>query len=110
MRQLRIERDELREKMERGDDFTLVEVLGEDDYEDYHLPDAINVPEGDDFEDRIVEAVPDMAETVVVYCKDEDCGASPSAARKMADLGYQRVFDYGPGKEDWKAADLPIEP
>jgi rhodanese-related sulfurtransferase len=46
---------------------------------------------------------------VIVYCHDEDCDASPKAARRMDALGYQRVYDYEAGKVDWKQAGLPVE-
>jgi hypothetical protein len=44
-----------------------------------------------------------------VYCYDTDCDASPKAARRMEDLGYQTVYDYEAGKVDWKEAGLPVE-
>ncbi|MEP7225013.1 MAG: CBS domain-containing protein [Actinomycetota bacterium] len=34
---------------------------------------------------------------------------SPRAAWRLASLGFERVFDYVPGKADWSAAGLPLE-
>jgi rhodanese-related sulfurtransferase len=36
-----------------------------------------------------------------VYCSDENCSASPTAAKKLERLGYRRVRDYEKGKADW---------
>ena len=38
-----------------------------------------------------------------------DCPASPKAGQRMEELGYQNVFDYEAGKQDWQEAGLPIE-
>lgn len=88
---------------------TLVEVLDEAEFENFHLPGALNVPIGRDFKQEIRETVPDLHEPVVVYCRDEDCDASSRAARAMEDLGYDRVYDYDAGKTDWKDAGLRVE-
>lgn len=104
-----IERDELKQMIDSDLDVKVVEVLGPESYDQFHLPGAINVPVGKDFEERIQQAVPDKSKPVVVYCKDTDCEASPSAAHAMDRLGYEEVYDYEAGKEDWKAAGLPVE-
>jgi rhodanese-related sulfurtransferase len=62
-----ISRDDLREKIERKDDFRLVETLAPASYEHAHLPGAINIPP-----DRIAELapqlLPDRSAEIVVYC------------------------------------------
>ncbi len=97
-----IDRRELQQKMRENPRLPVVEVLQPPEFEKYHLPNAINVPLGKDFDDRIQRAVPDKSTPVVVYCADLECDASPTAAKKMERLGYERVFDYADGKADWK--------
>jgi rhodanese-related sulfurtransferase len=62
-----ISRDELKRKLDRGDDFRLVETLGEEKYRHSHLPGAVNLPP-----DRIAELAPDVlpdkSAEIVVYC------------------------------------------
>jgi rhodanese-related sulfurtransferase len=103
-----IDRQQLQRMMDEGA-VTVVEVLGRDQYDDFHLPGAVNVPLGDDFGEAIQAAVPNKHEPVVVYCWDEDCDASPKAAKRMEQLGYDRVYDYVAGKADWRAAGKPID-
>lgn len=104
-----ISRDELRAMMDRGDDFALVEVLARANYRKFHLPGAINVPLAEDFDEEIQKAIPDKSKPIVVYCSDIECSASPTAAKKLDELGYQKVYDYAEGKLDWKEASLPVE-
>lgn len=62
-----ITREELQEKLERGDEFELVEVMPEEDYRKSHLPGAKHLPP-----DRVRETAPDLIPDrdveVVVYC------------------------------------------
>jgi rhodanese-related sulfurtransferase len=103
-----IDRQQLQRMIDEGA-VTVVEVLSKDQYADFHLPGAINVPLGGDFMEAIQAAVPDKHVPVVVYCWDEDCDASPKAAKRMEQLGYDRVYDYVAGKADWRAAGKPTE-
>ena len=105
----RIDRDELKTMMDEGKDFTLVDVLPTSSFEDYHLPGAINVPVGADNFDERIQAVAPKDGTVVVYCFDSDCDASPKAAKRMDALGFEDVRDYEAGKEDWREAGLRVE-
>lgn len=105
----KISRTELQDKLERNRELSLVEVLGSEEYDDFHLPRALNVPLGEDFETTVQQALPDKDAEIVVYCWDENCEASSKAARKMDELGYSRVYDYEAGKKDWKEAGLPTE-
>jgi len=104
----KIDREQLKQMMDQ-DAVIVVDVLGAEAYDSFHLPGAINVPVGDDFEEQIREAVPDQHQPVAVYCLDEACNASPTAARRMESLGYDRVYDYAAGKLDWRQAGLPVE-
>jgi rhodanese-related sulfurtransferase len=103
-----IHRDELESMIDRQQEFALVEVLSPAEFKEAHLPTARNVPLGPRFAERIQAEIPDKEATVVVYCKDKDCQASPQAANQMEELGYHNVYDYEEGKKDWHDAGLPM--
>jgi rhodanese-related sulfurtransferase len=65
-----ISRDELREKIERGDSFFLFEVLPEMYYRKHHLPGALHVAPTD-IEATITRIVPDRNAEIVLYCWDD---------------------------------------
>lgn len=102
-----IDRGQLRKLMEDSP-VTVVEVLSEDKYNQFHLPGAINVPLAPGFSEAI-QAVVGKGDPVVVYCYDADCDASPKAAARMEELGFRRVYDYAAGKTDWRKAGLPVQ-
>jgi rhodanese-related sulfurtransferase len=62
-----ITRNELKDKIERRDEFKLVETLLEQTYHHAHLPGAINMPP--DQVSRLAPALlPDKKAEIVVYC------------------------------------------
>ena len=86
---------------------TLVEALGSGYYADAHLPGAINIPP--DQVDRLArELLPDVAAEVVVYASATSENAR-IVARRLRQLGYERIAVYAGGKEDWVEQGLPVE-
>lgn len=104
----KISRDELKAKLDGGEDIIIVETLGPKDYEEAHLPGAINIPhsEVDELAPRLL---PDKSAQIVVYCSNKACQASPQTARWLDALGYENVYDYEEGKQDWIESGLPTE-
>jgi len=62
-----ISREELRDKIDRGDDFVLVETLPAMAYHSAHLPGAINLPP-DEVSKRAYQVLPNKDADIVVYC------------------------------------------
>lgn len=95
-----ISRDALKEKLDRGDDFTLVNVLAAEQFEQAHIPGSINIPL-----DELGEEAPDRFDEddeIVVYCASHSCQASPKAAKKLESMGFTNVTDYEGGVADWQ--------
>jgi rhodanese-related sulfurtransferase len=102
-----ISRKELKAKMDRGEDFFLVEALSRQHYEMSHLPGAINLPY--EFVDDADKVLPDKRAEIVIYCMNEECEASREEAHELEEMGYQNVLHYAGGKEGWIKAGLPVE-
>jgi rhodanese-related sulfurtransferase len=62
-----INREELQSKLDRGDDFFLVETLSEERYRHTHLPGAVNLPP-DSIRETASDLLPDKDADIVVYC------------------------------------------
>lgn len=99
-----ISREELKEKLDRGDDFKLVMTLSEWAFEAQHIPGSINVTKPGD----IIENLgPD--DDIVVYCSNESCIASQVAYKILAGNGYKRIWRYAGGLVDWESAGYPLD-
>ncbi|MFC3578027.1 rhodanese-like domain-containing protein [Streptomyces yaanensis] len=102
-----ITRDEVQKKIDNGG-VTLVEALPASYYEEAHLPGAVNLPH-DQVDGLAPELLPDKQAEIIVYCANSPCPNSGIAARRLTELGYENVYDYDDGKQDWIAAGLPTE-
>lgn len=101
--------DELLEKLERGDDFVLVDALAPMIYAHSHLPTAINLPPSGIDAIRCAKRIPDPGTEIVVYCANPECDDSVVTAQRLQDLGYTNVRHYAGGKDEWRARGLPLE-
>jgi rhodanese-related sulfurtransferase len=99
-----IGREELKEKLERGDDFKLVMVLGEWEYRAKRISGSLRVSTPEEG----LEAL-DPDEEVVLYDSGPACFASRMACRFLKARGYARVRRYDGGLEDWEGAGYALE-
>jgi len=104
----RIGREALREKIDHGEDFVLVDALSPIAFAMSHLPGAINLTPGW-VDDRARRRIPDLDTEVIVYCESSDCDSSVAVANRLVDLGYRNILHYAEGRRDWAEAGLPLE-
>jgi rhodanese-related sulfurtransferase len=62
-----IDREELKRKIDRKEQFFLVETLAEEKYRQAHLPGALNLPP-DRIKELAASILPDKDSLVIVYC------------------------------------------
>ena len=101
--------DELRQKLERGDDFVLIDALAPMVYAHSHLPGAINMPPSAVDALRCTKRIPDLDTEIVVYCSNAECDDSIATAERLRELGYTNVRHYAGGKDEWRRLGLPLE-
>jgi rhodanese-related sulfurtransferase len=101
-----ISKEELQEKLKRGDDFSLVNVLKPEGYKAGLIPHSQRIPLSE-LAHRWSELPVDKE--VVVYCANKHCNASKEAAQRLKAEGY-KVRAYEGGIDEWKSAGLPWEP
>ena len=98
-----IDRDELKRMNETNhEDFVLINVLPREAFNEKHIRTSINIPvDSEDFAEQVESVAGGKHRKIVVYCANFDCDASPRAARKLEEAGFDKVYDYEGGAEDW---------
>jgi rhodanese-related sulfurtransferase len=99
-----ISRDELKAKLDRGDDFKLVFVLGDWAFQAKHIPGSINISKTEASAEYL-----DPDDEIVVYCSNVTCVASIAAYKMLKDAGFENVRRYSGGLLDWEDAGYPLE-
>ncbi len=98
-----ISREELRAKLDRGDDFRLVMTLNEWAFNAQHIPGSLHFNTPTEYAAALR---PD--DEIVVYCSDSACVASQFAYKALIDGGYSNVRRYEGGLSDWADAGLEL--
>ncbi len=102
-----IGREELKEKLDRRDDFKLVMAYTDWAYRMKHIPGSIHIPIPVKAVDRLDELKLD--DEIVVYCSGQDCAASKMSYHILKARGYTNVRRYAGGIYDWEEAGYPLE-
>ena len=103
-----IKAEELKKKIDSGEDFVLIDVLSKESFEVQHIPKSISIPVGE-LEERASKELPEKNKEIIVYCASKTCQASPAAAKKLEELGYKNVTDFEDGLAGWKEAGYEFE-
>ncbi len=99
-----ISREELKQKIDRGDKFKLVNALGEWAFNAKHIPGSINISKIEDAKKRL-----GAGEEIIIYCSNPSCIASIIGYQLLTNMGYKNVRRYAGGIEEWQKAGYPLE-
>jgi rhodanese-related sulfurtransferase len=97
---------DVKNKLDRGEKFVLVDVREDREWEAGHLPKAIHLGKGV-IERDVEEKIPDHDAQIVLYCGGGF--RSALAADNLQKMGYTNVISMDGGWRGWKEANLPIE-
>jgi len=97
-------KEELKQKIEHGDNFKLINALDRAAYERSHIPGSLHF---EDINEAVQQISPD--EEVVLYCSNPLCPASVQAYRVLEQHGFSRLYRYAGGLTEWLEAGYPLE-
>ncbi len=97
--------DEVKERLDRGDKFLLVDVREESEFAQDHLPGAIHLGKGV-IERDIEGRVPDLNTPMVLYCGGGF--RSAMAADNLQKMGYTNVISMDGGVRGWREKNFPM--
>ena len=83
--------------MEEETGYIILDVRTPEEFEEKHIPGAINVANETIGTDEIPE-LPDKDQLILVYCRSGN--RSKQASEKLAALGYTNIVEFG-GINDW---------
>ena len=99
-----ISREELKERLNRGDQFKLVNALGEWVFEAKRIPGSINISNTLDARNML-----DPDDDIVIHCSNPSYVASIIGYQILTRMGYKKVRRYAGGISDWEDSGYPLE-
>ena len=100
-----ITQEEAAHIIEEETGYLIVDVRTEEEYDEAHIPRAVNIPNETIGTDEIPE-LPDKDQTLLVYCRSGR--RSKEASEKLAALGYTHVLEFG-GIMTWTGETISTE-
>jgi rhodanese-related sulfurtransferase len=97
--------DDVKERLERGERFLLIDVREESEFAKDHLPGAIHMGKGV-IERDIEGRVPDLNTPMVLYCGGGF--RSAMAADNLQKMGYTNVLSMDGGVRGWREKSFPM--
>jgi rhodanese-related sulfurtransferase len=97
--------DTVKSRMDRGDQFLLVDVREESEYVNDHIPGAIHLGKGV-IERDIEGQVPELNTEMILYCGGGF--RSALAADNLQKMGYTNVISMDGGIRDWRTKGYPL--
>ena len=97
--------DRVKERLDRGDQFVLIDVREESEWAKDHLPGAIHLGKGI-IERDIEQRVPGLDTPMVLYCGGGF--RSALAADTLQKMGYSNVESMDGGIRVWREKKLPL--
>ena len=83
--------------MEAEENYIILDVRTQAEYEEKHIPKAVNIP-NESIGTEEIPALPDKNQLILVYCRSGN--RSKQASEKLAALGYTNIVEFG-GINDW---------
>jgi rhodanese-related sulfurtransferase len=103
VRELTVE--EVKAKLDRGEEFHLVDVREESEWAKDHLPGAIHLGKGI-IERDAEQRLPDLSAEIVLYCGGGF--RSALAADNLQKMGYTNVLSMDGGIRGWREKGYPL--
>jgi rhodanese-related sulfurtransferase len=97
---------EVKQRLDAGQNFTLVDVREDNEWERGHLPGAVHLGKGI-IERDIEQVIPDKSAEIVLYCGGGF--RSALAADNLRKMGYTNCISMDGGWRAWTAAGFPTE-
>jgi rhodanese-related sulfurtransferase len=97
---------DVKSRLDRKEEFHIVDVREDREWEQGHLPQAIHLGKGV-IERDIEKTIPDADATIVLYCGGGF--RSALAAKNLQEMGYKNVISMDGGFSGWKNAGYPLE-
>lgn len=93
-----ISQQEAKRLMDTEEDYVILDVRTQAEYDEKHIPNAVLIPDYE-IEEKAESVIPDKDTLILVYCRSGR--RSKAASQKLAEMGYTNVKEFG-GINDWE--------
>ncbi len=97
-------KEELKAKLDRGDEFKLIMTLDRQAFDNMHIPGSLHFSS---IHQAMQYLNPD--DEIIVYCSHELCSSSINAYLILRSYGFKNIYRYAGGLAEWQEAGYPLQ-
>ena len=90
--------DEIVQIMQENENYIILDVRTEAEYNEGHIPNAICIP-NETIDENVIKKLPNKNQLILIYCRSGN--RSKQALQKLKEIGYINLIEFG-GIIDWK--------
>jgi len=100
--------EQLKALLEAKRDSILIDARTPEEYEQAHIPGAVNIHEKN-LDCGLLQLPSDRKAPLVIYCNGIKCGKSAKMAQRIEAAGYENISIYREGIPVWEERNLPLK-
>ncbi|MCH2547284.1 MAG: rhodanese-like domain-containing protein [Alphaproteobacteria bacterium] len=100
--------EDLQILIDTSPELVIIDARRGDSFAEGHIPGAVALTADNATAEAVAAIAPKKTMPMVFYCGNVKCPASAKVAHKVADMGYNKLYKYSGGIDDWKAKGLPL--
>ena len=104
----RVSAEELIELVEKFDDLVIIDSRKKSDVAKGFIEGSVSLPNTETNAETLAKHVPNKAQPIAFYCNGIKCGRSLKAAKIALAEGYNNIYWFRGGIQEWEAKGLPI--
>lgn len=94
--------------VEKIPDLLIIDARIRSDRKQGYLEGSISLPDVETNCETLAKVIPTKKTPVLFYCNGVKCGRSVNSSRAALDCGYNNIYWFRGGFEEWKDKDLPF--
>jgi rhodanese-related sulfurtransferase len=105
---VRVSAEEVIELVEANANLVILDSRKKSDFQKGYIEGSISLPNTETSASTLAKHLKSKTTPVVFYCNGIKCGRSMKAARIAVAEGYNKIYWFRGGMEEWEAKGLPV--
>ena len=105
---VRVSAEELIVLVESTPNLVILDARKKSDYRKGFIEGAISLPNTETNAKRLAKYIKNKNSPILFYCNGVKCGRSVKAAHIAIEEGYNKIYWFRGGMEEWEAKGLPV--
>jgi len=105
---VRVNAEEIIGLVEEFEDLIIIDSRKKSDLTKGYIEGSISLPNTETSPASLAKHIPSKSTPIVFYCNGTKCGRSMKAAKIAIADGYNKIYWFRGGMEEWEAKGLPV--